>query len=214
MIKEIVEGIKSLASSLSTKPLPTLGAILMLVIAYIGYRSYDTIQDMIITPEEEKLMFQKQVASSTQVMDAIRLLQSNMGAHSVVIKQFHNGKHDLTGLPFTNATPTFYTINYDIAKERPLSSYDKSVESIWGDDIENPKCVIIKTPVDNYTGVYMRAYDLERVVMCPLTNLLNYPIGLIVVGFQAKDTKVSDILALREVKSISERVSGYLQNEV
>jgi len=213
LIKEIVEAVKSLADSLSLRPLSTIGALLILFIAYIGYRNYEVIKDLRISPEQEMVLFERKLVESSQIMDSLRLLQKSLGAHSIIIKQFHNGKHDLTGLPFTSASPTYYTPSYDMGRERPLSYYDKSLHAMWGTSIGDPKCTIIKTPVDNYTSIYMEAYNLDRVVMCPLTNLLKYPVGIIVVGFSAGNTKSSDILALRKTRDIAGRVSGYLQNE-
>jgi hypothetical protein len=55
------------------------------------------------------------------------------------------------------------------------------------------------------------AYELNRVVECPLTNLLNYPIGKITVGFSA-DSTVSDEVAVSKTATIAKRVTGYLNN--
>jgi hypothetical protein len=209
MIKELSNALRALINSLSIRPLSTLGAILIVFTTYIGYRSYDTLQAMIVTPHEESERFKAQLASAALVNDAIENLNSDLRGHSIVIKQFHNGRHDLTGIPFTEATATFYTMNYEDTGEEPLSALNSSLRLMWK-EIDRPECIILTRGIDNSTASYFRKYELNRVVICPLTNLLNYPIGTITVGFSASGT--SDRVILNRTHLMAKRITGYLQD--
>ena len=117
----------------------------------------------------------------------------------------------LTGIPFTEATSTFYTSQYEGASEEPLSALNKSLTQMW-QEIDRPECITIKQGIDNSTSKYFREYKLNRVVICPLTNLLNYPIGTITVGFAASDTVVGDAVVLQKTSTIAKRITGYLED--
>lgn len=211
MIKELSDALRALINSLSIRPLATLTAVFIIFASYIGYRSYDTLQKMIVTPHEESERFKAQLASATLVNDGIENLKSELGAHSVVIKQFHNGRHDLTGIPFTEATATFYTSEYDNTGEEPLSAMNKSLRTMWK-RIDRPECITIHNGIDNSSHKYFKEYELNRVVICPLTNLLNYPIGVIAVGFSASDNVKSEEEVVKKTSAIARRITGYLQN--
>jgi hypothetical protein len=212
LIKELSSALRVLINSLSLRPLATLTALFIIFTTYIGYRSYDTLQAMIVTPHEESRRFNAQLASAALVNDSIENLSEELRAHSIVIKQFHNGRHDLTGIPFTEATATFYTMNYEDTGEEPLSALNRSLRMMWK-EIDRPECIIIRKGVDNSTSAYFRKHDLGRAVICPLTNLLNYPIGTITVGFSAGDAELSDRVVLSKTHNISKRITGYLEDD-
>lgn len=211
MIKGLSDALVALINSLSMRPLATLSALLIIFTTYVVYRSYDTIQAMVVTPHQESQRFRAQLASAALVNDAIENLNTELRGHSVVIKQFHNGRHDLTGIPFTEATATFYTMNYEDTGEEPLSSLNSSLRLMWK-EIDRPECIILTRGIDNSTAAYFRQHQLSRTVICPLTNLLNYPIGTITVGFSASDTALSDRLVLNRTYTMSKRITGYLED--
>jgi hypothetical protein len=209
LIKEASNALRVFVNLLSQKPLATLAALIILFMAYISYRSYDAIQDSIVTPEEEARRFQDQLSSASLVNDAIENLALETRANNVVIRQFHNGRHDLTGIPFTEATTTFFTKSYDTPAEERLSELNTSLRMMWR-EIDKPECIIIKSGVDHSTRKYFREYQLNRAVICPLTNLLNYPIGTITVGFSASNAQFSDRFVLQKTHLVARRVTGYL----
>jgi hypothetical protein len=177
--------------------------------SYIGFKSYNNLEQLIVTPDEEAIRFKDQLESSKLVNDSLEQLRATLGAHSAVIKQFHNGRHDLTGIPFTEASATFYTESYEEVGDEPLSSLNGSLRKMWV-QIQNPKCIVLNAPVDSSSRRYFKAYSLTRVVECPLTNLLNYPIGTITVGFSESNT--TDEEAIERTSAIAKRVTGYLNN--
>lgn len=210
MIKELSDAFKRLVYSLSVRPIATIVAIFIISISYVAIKSYNTLEQMVITPDEEAAIFREQLESSKLVNESLENLRVSLGAHNVVIKQFHNGRHDLTGIPFTEASVTYHTENYSGTGTEAVSTMNTSLRRIWA-EIDEPKCIVLNGPVDSSTRKYFMAYDLNRVVECPLTNLLNYPIGKITVGFSADNT-ISDKVAIEKTSIISKRVTGYLIN--
>jgi hypothetical protein len=185
-------------------------AIFLVSISYVAVKSYDRLEQMVITPDEEAVRFREQLESAKLVNESLENLRLSLGAHSVVIKQFHNGRHDLTGIPFTEASATYHTDSYDNMGTEAVSTMNTSLRKIWA-EIDKPTCVVLNAPTDSSTRKYFMAYELNRIVECPLTNLLNYPIGKITVGFSADNT-ISDEVAVARTAAIAKRVTGYLNN--
>jgi hypothetical protein len=210
MIKELSDALRRLVYSLSVKPIATMVAIFLISISYVAIKSYDTLEKMVVTPDEEAVRFREQLESAKLVNESLEKLRASLGAHSVVIKQFHNGRHDLTGIPFTEATATYHTESYDTIGTEAVSTMNTSLRRIWT-IIDKPTCIVLNGPVDSSTRKYFMVYELNRVVECPLTNLLNYPIGKITVGFSADNT-TSDEVAVTKTAAIAKRVTGYLNN--
>lgn len=211
MIKELSNALRNLIISLSVRPIATLIALFIVLTTFFLYKSYDLLQTAIISPAQEAARFKAQLNSASLVNLSIENLAEELNAHSVVIKQFHNGRHDLTGIPFTEATSTFYTINFNNVKyEEPLSASNKSLRMMWT-DIDNPRCILLKEGVDISTKRYFFEYELNRVAVCPLINLLKYPIGTITVGFKAEST-LSNKEILQKTHLIAKSVTGYLDD--
>jgi hypothetical protein len=81
---------------------------------------------------------------------------------------------------------------------------------VW-QEIDRPKCVVLYNPVDLSTKRYFYSHGLNRAIVCPLVNLLNYPIGIIVVGFSEGNTS-EDEWAIAKTSQIGKRVAGYLND--
>lgn len=208
MIKDLSNAIKALITSLATQPLATIGASLILLASFLLYKSYDLLQSNIVTPIEQNKRFKAQLTSASLVNDSIENLAEELNAHSVIIKQFHNGRHDLTGIPFAEATSTYYTPRFASHEQILLSSYNASLRLMWR-DIDSPHCIILQRGVDPTTSRYFREYSLTRVAICPLTNLLKYPIGTITVGLTAENT-LNDTVVLNKTQKVARGVIGYL----
>lgn len=209
MIKELSDAFKSLVASLSVRPVATLAAVLIICFGYVSYKSYSTLEQLVVTPDEEASRFREQLESANLVNESLNQLNADLGSHSVIIRQFHNGRHDLTGIPFTETTATYYTEEFDLSGDEPVSSMNVSLRRIWT-KIDKPECTVLYGPVDSSSRRYFKAYNLQKVVQCPLTNLLNYPIGTITVGFSEGNT--NDTAAVNKTSAIAKRVTGYLTN--
>ncbi len=215
MIRELNRAFSALVNSLSAKPLATIIALFIMLISYIGVKSYTTLEKMVTSPDEEAARFEAQLTSSDIINGALEKLRVDLNADNVIIRQFHNGKHDLTGIPFTGVATTYYSDpldndGHELMTDEPISAMNKSLRQVW-QRIDKPECIVIYTPVDSSTRKYFKAHNISRGVVCPLVNLLNYPIGVMIVGFSESST-VSDQRAISQTSMIAKRVTGYLND--
>ena len=190
-------------------------AVFILFTGYVGVKSYTAIQNLVVTPDQEAYRFEKQLTNAEIINKGIEDLRSSMRADNVLIRQFHNGRHDLTGIPFTGISTTFYVDpmdndGHEPSLDEPISAMNKSLRQVW-QRIDKPECIVLYQPVDVSTRRYFKAHKLNRAVVCPLVNLLNYPIGVMVIGFSESST-VSDQEAEIKTSLLAKRVTGYLNN--
>lgn len=205
MIKELSELFKTVVDSLSRHPFATLSTILISVVLYVGYMTLERIETIAVPPSLEAERFHQQLDSSEQINQSLEKLRKSQGAHSVIVRQFHNGKHDLTGIPFTKSSITFYAMDAELEQmEEPLSSMSTSLSKVWA-KIDEPACIVLDYGIDKNTKHYIDVYELDTVIVCPMTNLLKYPVGTVTVGYKNRD-----LLDLNEVRSVSNQVTGYL----
>ena len=215
MIKELSRAFKSLVDSLSAKPLATIMALFIVLVGYVGMKSYTALEYLVTSPDEEAARFEAQLHNSDIINGALEKLRTDLRADNVEIRQFHNGKHDLTGIPFTGVATTFYVDpldndGHEVLSDEPISAMNKTLRQVW-QRIDRPECTVLYSPVDSSTRRYFKAHNLNRGVVCPLVNLLNYPIGVMIVGFSDSNT-LSDQKAIEQTSMIAKRVTGYLND--
>lgn len=215
MIKDLSKALKALIDSLSKKPVATMVAVFIIFASYVGVKSYTTIQDLIVTPDEEAARFEAQLHTTDIINKSIEDLRASTKADNVIIRQFHNGRHDLTGIPFTSISTTYYVDpldddGHEPTLDEPISAMNKSLRQVW-QRIDKPECIVLYSPVDVSTRRYFKVHKLNRAVVCPLINLLNYPIGIMVVGFSEGNTTVDEDV-LRRTSVLAKSVTGYLNN--
>lgn len=205
MIKELSEFFKVVVDSLSRHPFATISTVLIAIVLYVGYRTLERIETIAVPPSLEAERFHQQLDSSEQINQSLEALRKEQGAHSVIVRQFHNGKHDLTGIPFTKSSITFYAMDNELEQmEEPLSSMSTSLSKVWS-KIDEPSCIVLDHGIDKNTKHYMDIYDLNIIVVCPMTNLLKYPVGTFTVGYKNRD-----LVDIDKVRSVSTQVTGYL----
>lgn len=206
MIKDLNDFFSSAVDAFSKHPFATISTILIGIVLYLGYRTLDRIETIVIPPSLEAERFHQQLSTSEQINLALKNLREDVGAHSVVLRQFHNGKHDLTGIPFTKSTVTFYDAEESLLEEdEPLSSMSTSLSKMWK-RIDSPSCIVLGSPVDKTTKYYMSKNELNYIIVCPLVNLLKYPVGTLTVGL-----KTLPVGSVDKVQKVANQVTGYLE---
>ena len=103
----------------------------------------------------------------------------------------------------TNRFYSIFNTDEPVVIEEPLSAMNGTLRRMWK-VIDRPECLELVAPVDVSSKKYF--YNANYIIKCPLTNLLNYPIGTITVGFSASGP--AD--AVSKTSAISKRVTGYL----
>lgn len=211
MMEGINELFKTAVDSLSKHPFATLSTILIAIVLYIGYRTLDRIETIVIPPSLEATRFHEQLAASEQINMALTNLAVDADAHSIVLRQFHNGKHDLTGIPFTKSSVTFYEIRETERsleeQDEPISAMSTSLSRIWA-RIDRPKCLVLTDfGIDKTTKHYIEVNELGSIIVCPMVNLLNYPVGTLTVGFKRRDPGEGTV---EKIEAVATQVTGYL----
>ncbi|MGA1773157.1 MAG: hypothetical protein ACO387_03505 [Flavobacteriaceae bacterium] len=207
MIKDLNDFLKTIVNLLVKHPFATVTTIFATIALYIAYEIRESIFLLVVPPEIEAERFHEHLSASQQINVALENLIERTQAHSVVVRQFHNGKYDLTGIPFTKSSVTFSTLTDDTYEEEPISASSTSLHLMWK-EIDKPSCITLDHGVDRATKYYMDAYELESIIVCPMINLLNYPVGTITVGY----SKQSDMRDSTLVKGVAQQITGYLEN--
>tara|TARA_B100001146_G_scaffold218190_1_gene223620 strand:+ start:637 stop:1335 length:699 start_codon:yes stop_codon:yes gene_type:complete len=185
---------------------------------FIVYREVDNLEDYLPTPEYENAQFDESLNRDRQINSALEDAKEFYGADGIVIGQFHNGQYDLTRLPFTKVSITYYVGNLnedetgDLYDARPISTMNNIMLEMWGDK-EKPICV--SKNVDNLKDMgyrsRMQSTGMKFITLCPLTNLRGYPIGYMSNGYRFIPEEEEKEIILDYQRTLSSRIAGYLQ---
>lgn len=221
MIEKFTDGFRSLVRTFKTSPIASLVVALFLLTGFSLYWSSinaSALERLLDDPSRNTAHFEQALQRNEQIDGALINLRSDTNSQKVVVRQFHNGKKDLTGLPFTYISTTHISQPDNASnsagtyESQPLSTMNGTLRYMWG-DAKQPKCIVLNT--DESTDFPHKAYldetGIKISVICPLVNLLNYPIGIVSVGY-TKQLKISDELAVQsEVSRVASKLEGYLE---
>lgn len=213
------EIIQSLYDKFIQNPLAFTAFIILAVGVYVIYSQVDKLVDYIPTPAYENEQFGVSLNRDKQINDALEDAREFYGADIILIAQFHNGQYDLTRLPFTKVSITYYQGNLNPEEQdnlysaRPLSTMNKMMLRMWTDK-ENPKCIASR--VENLNDILyqqrLQGMGINFVTLCPLTNIRNYPIGYLSAGYRTEETDPESVdIILDYQKTLAARISGYLE---
>lgn len=201
-------------------PFKFLVFIVMCAGLFIIYDQTEAIISYLPDPEKENAQFELTLERDALINQALQTSLEFLNADAVVISQFHNGQYDLTRLPFTKVTATYYAGDTGIAPTslytaRPISSMNKLMLNMWADK-ESPQCVAktVESLLD--LGYRQRLQDAGKVFIsvCPLVNLRNYPIGYYAVSYSHVPEPEEVEKLLEYQKTLASRMAGYLQEGV
>lgn len=201
-------------------PVRFLTFIILCIGVYFIYTQTEYIVSLLPDPHYENAQFQASLKRDSQINASLDDAREFYNAQGIVIGQFHNGQYDLTNLPFTKITITYYSGQTNLTTEeiyttRPLSSMNQIMRAMW-EDKENPQCISRKVSELKDAGYRQRmeATGLKFITLCPITNIRNYPIGYLSTGFPYEPTEDEKDILLDYQFSLSRRVAGYLQTGV
>lgn len=219
-METVVDSFLRLVESFRKAPLSFLIVLLVVIAIYFSYTQIEYIKTLLPNPEKENAQFQLTLQRDLTINSALQDSQEYLGARVIVISQFHNGQYDLTRLPFTKTSVTYASgdtglNSNDLYGPRPLSTMNHLMLDMWKDK-NNPQCVAmsVKEIEDTAYKLRMEGSGNKFMSLCPITNLLNYPIGYIGIGydFQPKPEEIPKLLAYE--KLMTARIAGYLQDGV
>ncbi len=216
VVEKTVNAFLRLLEAFKHSPLTFIILALLIVLGYFVYTQNEYIAELLPNPAAENETFQRTLDRDLQINRTLEDAKEFYGAQGLVIGQFHNGQYDLTNLPFTKVTITYYVGEIDqpttVYQTRPLSSMNKIMRQMWRDK-EKPSCVAseVKNLQDSNYRVRMEALGIEYVTLCPITNIRDYPIGYLSSGFRYTPKEDDVDVLLDYQKTLASRVAGYLQ---
>lgn len=209
----------SLYEKFKESPLVFTAFLILSLGTYIIYTQVDNLKQYFPTAAHESAQFDASLIRDQQINDALEDSREFYQAKGIVIGQFHNGQYDLTRLPFTKVSVTYYSGDLTVEEgrtlydERPLSTMNRIMLDMWADK-NSPKCIAKETQELRDVGYRQRMENLgiKFVTLCPITNIRNYPIGYLSVGYDMEDIPREEVEILLDYqRTLSARIAGYLQ---
>lgn len=217
---KILEAAAKVLLAAKNNVMGTLAVCLLVVILMAGGKLWGVIENIsshFPSSATESERFNKVIVAQNEINELLESERTIMNGDRIIIRQFHNGRQDLTGLPFTSISTTFVKMKpgvefpengYDAV---PLSTMNDLVLKIW-DNPRTPNCVKIYTKdLHGSYQTYVKNAAVDHFYACPITNLLNYPVGIIMISYMSADTQhPSDEVIFTHLRIISQKISGYM----
>ncbi len=195
----------------------------MLMILIIAWSARDNISTFIErnpSAAQEKARFDLAIAADAQINETLAEVREKLNGDRVMIRQFHNSKTDLTGLPFASVSTTYYSLAPGVGlsdgslQPFPLSTINEHLALMFRPG-EAPRCAktVAATVKDITYQQYLRQNGVAFGFACPLINLRGQPVGVIGVGYLTTEkNRPSDEEIMKVLNDTSIRVVGYLTN--
>lgn len=220
MINEIIDSFNNLIKTIGQNKLASILALVSVFLLYNGFtygEKLSKLDHVIPSPEVEKVRFINSLKANDQIQKAVNDFKSDMEANRVVVRQFHNGKADLSGIPFNFVSTTFtsqdedYKLAPNYYESKPLSTINNTVKDMWH-EVDNPQCIVKNTTEikDDLLKVALEERNVTYTIFCPMTNLLKYPVGYISVNFVFQEEPTPE--DIEETKALSQKIVGFLSD--
>lgn len=158
--------------------------------------------------------FQSSLERDRIINDALLRIIEDYEADGVKIIQYHNGKQDLTNVPFLYTSVTYFagtiTSDVDLYKDRPVSLIAQFNYDLWK---PHPICrsFEVKKLKDASLRRQMNSHGFEFIIGCPITNADKYPIGYITAGYREVLDADRSEATIRHMSNLSSLIGGYLK---
>ena len=195
--------------------------ILLIIITYSARENIATFLERNPSPETERVRFGHAIVADGQINEALESVRVKLNADRVLIRQFHNSKADLTGLPFSSISTTYgafapgVTLSATSYQPMPLSVLNDQLAMMWPTDGSAPHCVkLSKESVKDIS--YRKYWDENGIAVaysCPLINLRGQPVGMIGAGYLTEEKKrpMTDQQMFELLSRTGEKSVGYLE---
>lgn len=221
-MEKIIEAFQSLIHTVKDNPTPSLLATLLVIALFVAWNSVNNnqlISSLAPNPAINQQHFEEALRVNTEINNAITNLRTEVYADNAQVRQFHNGKQDLTGLPFTYVLTTYISVDKGTnvsessLSSQPLSGMNATIKAMYKKDLRNPVCIHFyrKDVNDILFRAYLEDSKINFFVMCPIKNLLDYPVGFVGVGYVGEPASPPEIVEAR-VRQVSWAIAGYLNN--
>lgn len=192
--------------------------LFLLIVTWSARANISTFIERNPSAAEEKIRFDRSVVADGQINDALKNLREKMNADRILIRQFHNSRRDLTGLPFASISTTYYSaapgvaVSNDFQASFPISTVNEQLVQMFKYGTE-PQCIkIIYDDVkEEVFRDYLRQNGISLTYACPLIDLRGQPVGVITIHYLIAEKKhPEDQVVLASLNDTGIRVVGYL----
>lgn len=229
---DILNAINNLFKTVFEAYLKSPSAFLVVIIAlFCAYMTLNnnSILNKALTPvSAEQDRFKQVIMLNSEIPNRLEVLRNNIGADRILIRQFHNGKQGISGIPFTFVQTTYAVTapGRGLVDEAAWMSYPISTMSNSLNMMFDPKtgfvphCVYLdrnQVPDDLYRALFTR-YGVIDMIKCPLSDKDGNVVGLIVATWttplkDAKKIPNYEISMARTGKVVVEKLGTIDKNE-
>ncbi len=192
--------------------------LFLLIVTWSARANISTFIERNPTAAQEKIRFDRSVVADGQINEALANLRKKMNADRVLIRQFHNSKTDLTGLPFASISTTYYSaapgvaVSNDFQSSFPLSTINEQLMLMFKYGQE-PTCIRIAYDdvEEEIFRDYLKQNGISLTYACPLIDLRGQPVGVITIHYLIAEKKHPDDQVIMDtLNDTGIRVVGYL----
>ena len=204
-----------LYNAFKESPLRFMSFSLLVIGLVFLYEQQKLIADLIPpSVEAQSAYFEKSIERDYIINSALDVLIDDYSATSATVVQYHNGKHDLTNVPFLYASTTYIAGDipegFNVYQDTQLSLMSNFNSALWK---PQPNCTYFYTN-DLKDVVLKRRYKqfkFETLVACPVVNNAEYPIGYIMAGYSQRLTERQANSIITHLRSVASLMGGYLK---
>ena len=226
------EKIMQLISVVASRRKDVMLTMLLIFISTLGYIAFENRNDIIsaVTGREKIISaedFQVILQANESVLSASTRLMEETQADAVTIARFHNGKQDFVGIPFEYVSSEFEVTSgnfrerngfvqiYPIGPDHNLTEINQTLVDLF--PRTRPATCAVRDPQAAYNPVVRQRNVLlgfNYSVICPITNINDYPIGILSIKFINKPNANQEKIILEKAHKTSVRVGGYLESKL
>jgi hypothetical protein len=221
-MKETIEALTAFANTVKNNRFGAIAAIVLVIVLALSLYLLANVNARINhnnpPPSVEAARFDRANKATAQITELLDSKVESLNASRAGIRQFHNGKTDLSGLPFMYVSTTFVRTREGIAfpesnyQQVPASTITEMTSAMWA-DYRHPKCIVVdsNTELSSSYRRYLEDLQVEVFYACPISNLQMYPVGFMFVSYvKGAGERPSDEEILETVEASAARISGYL----
>ena len=221
-MKELIEALTAFAKVAKNNTVGVCLTIVMVFVLISGFILMTNISNRVNhampSPAVESARFDRANKATEAINTMLDQQIAVLKADRAGVRQFHNGKTDLSGLPFTYVSTTFARTKEGVAfpdanySPVPSSTISEITSAMWA-DYKHPVCLTIYT--DEIKSQQYRRYTknlgVEVFYVCPVSNANMYPVGFVFVSYlRAETERPTDEQIIANVTEIAGRVSDQL----
>jgi hypothetical protein len=190
---DIINAVKELFATLHEawlkSPLAFVIIIITCLLLYITIDNNNILSNPPDSPALEQERFLRVVQLNEEIPNRLEVLRNDIKADRILIRQFHNGRKGITGIPFMFIQTTYAVSapGQGLTDQESWMSYPVSTMSqtlnrmfIVPKGVE-PKCVrfAVDDIPDEMYEAYLKRYKVIQSVMCPLIDDKGMVVGII-----------------------------------